>query len=353
MKKVIAILLVIVLAIGLIGCANETPVDDTQDVVDDSGAADTDADESDADESDADESNETDESGDTPQESYKLGVILMSLASGSQAYFQKVFNESSADYGFDVTVYDGTDATVQSNAVRECIAEGADAIIISAADSASLIPALQEAKQADIRVGLIGSTLDIMDETTYDFHTGVDDYFAGKASSEAFLAQFPDGANVVEIGGKAGTSPATKRHDGFTEGLEGSGINVLEYQACSDWNANEAMGIMENMIVKYGDEIEGVYVHWDNAATTVIQALQAQNMNDIFVVGVDGCRAGFDQVKDGTQAVTIMQSLDARALKSLEVMQKALKGEAFDEMNMLDWNIVTIDNIDDFIYPEW
>jgi ribose transport system substrate-binding protein len=56
------------------------------------------------------------------------------------------------------------------------------------------------------------------------------------------------------------------------------------------------MNIMDDFIVKYGDQIQGVFCHWDNGATGVIGALKNANMTDVFVVGVDGCRAGFDQV---------------------------------------------------------
>ena len=342
MKKTLAILLVLVLAIGLIGCGTDTVEDTEEDVVEESNVVE-----------DAEESEVVEDAEDATEETYKLGVILQTLANESQAYWQILFNELSADYGFDVTIYDGTDATVQCDAIRDNIAQDVDAILICVTDSSAVVPALTEAKQAGLVIGLLNTTIDVMDGTAHDFYVGVDDVLAGEAAASAFIANFPDGANVVEIGGGIGSSPATNRHDGFTSGLEGSNINVLEYQACESWIANQAMGIMENMIVKYGDEIEGVYVHWDNGATTVLQALEAAEMSDIFVVGVDGCRAGFDQVRDGTQAVTIMQNFDKLIPEALKITKNAVTGEAFDAENILDWEIISIDNIDDFNYPQW
>ncbi len=64
---------------------------------------------------------------------------------------------------------------------------------------------------------------------------------------------------------------------------------------------------MENMIVKHGKEIQGVFVHWDNGATGVIQAAKAAGISDLFIVGVDGNRAGYVQVKNGEQSVSIAQ----------------------------------------------
>lgn len=346
MKKTLAFLLGLILIIGLMGCSSTA---DTQDQTSESASVESAESTESAAESSSEEASEAASTGET----YKLGVVLQSIANESQAYWQILFNEFSADYGFDVTIYDGTDATVQTTAVRDCIAQEDDVILICATDTSAVVPALQEAKQAGIIVGLINATIDPMDETDYDFYVGVDDVLGGQAAAEAFIKQFPDGANVVEIGGGAGSSPAINRHDGFVQGLEGSNINVLEYEACSDWIANEAMGIMENMIVKYGDEIDGVYVQWDNGATTAIQALQAADMNDVYVVAVDGCSAGFDQVKDGTQAVTVMQNFDKMIPQALADAQKAVTGQEYTQNDILDWEIVTIDNIDDFQYPQW
>ncbi len=284
----------------------------------------------------------------------KLGAIVQNSANESQAYWQKLFTKHAADYGFKCTQYDGKgDATVQSAAVRDCIAQEMDAILICTCDQAAVTPALTEAVSAGVVVGLLNATITPMGKENYTFYVGVDDVLAGQAAGKAFIEHFPNGAKIVEIGGGAGSSPALNRHDGFAQGIAGSNIEVIEYQACSDWIANEAMGIMENMIVKYGDQIEGVFCHWDNGATTIIQALQAANMNDVYIIGVDGCRAGFDQVRDGTQAVTIMQNFDKMIPQAIEDAMKAVKGESFPNPDLVEWDVVTIDNIDDFLYPQW
>ena len=57
------------------------------------------------------------------------------------------------------------------------------------------------------------------------------------------------------------------------------------------------------------------FCHWDNGAAGVIQALENAGMKDVYLVAVDGCRAGFKQVLDGKQSITIAQSFENIAKK--------------------------------------
>ena len=149
-----------------------------------------------------------------------------------------------------------------------------------------------------------------------DFFVGVNDNEAGESAAQAFLDAFPNGAKIVEIGGQAGHDTQIKLMMDLMKKIQGTNIEVIAYQATSAWSTAEAMAIMEDFIVKYGDEIRWCFRHWDNGATGVIEAIKAANLNkDIYIVAVDGCRAGFDQVKDGTQAVTVMQDFEPRQLK--------------------------------------
>ena len=76
-------------------------------------------------------------------------------------------------------------------------------------------------------------------------------------------------------------------------------------------------------------------------------------MSDVFVVAVDGCRAGYDQVKAGTQAVCIGQSFTNMAIKTLENARAALTGGNYEAVNFIPLDVVTPDNVNTLPYPEW
>jgi ribose transport system substrate-binding protein len=285
---------------------------------------------------------------------YRIAFLPGSMANESQAYSARQFQKLGPEMGFEVAILDGrADAQVQAQAVNNCVAQKFDAIFVNPNDINGIVPSLTAAKKAGVIVGLFSSDLPANFASSRDIFVGVNDNEAGETAAQSFINRFPDGADIVEIGGQSGHDAANKRHDGFNEVIKRSNINVLDYKACSAWDTNEAMVIMEDMITKYGSKIQGVFCHWDNGATGVIEAAKAAGLSDLFIVAVDGCRAGFDQVKAGAQSSTIMQNFTTQVKVSLEVTQKALKKEPFTAVNLVPLDDVNKSNIDRFEYPEW
>ena len=346
MKKMIALLLATAMVGSLAACGSGSS--DTTTEPESSTEASTQTDSTDA----AEETtgDDTAASGDA----IKIGWIVQDMANESQSYSCRIAEEQAAQLGLDFTYYDQAgDAQKATDAISTCIAQGMDAIIINPADPQAVVPALMEAKDAGIVVGLFSSDLSEENQQYRDFFCGTNDTMAGEEAAQAVIDAFPDGCNVVEIGGQSGHDAQVKRHDGFEKGLEGSNITVLDSQNCDAWATEDAMAIMEDFIVKYGDQIDAVFCHWDNGATGVINALQNANMEDVYIMAVDGCAAGYDQVKAGTQAVCIGQSFSNMVAKSLECAQAAVNGESYEEINWIPLDIVTADNVDSLPYPEW
>ena len=102
---------------------------------------------------------------------------------------------------------------------------------------------------------------------------------------------------------------------------------------------------MENMIVKYGKEIQGVFVHWDNGATGVIQAAKAANLYGLFIVGVDGNRAGYVQVKSGDQSVSIAQDFVLMTKTDLGLAKDVLAGKKVQPINWVPLVVVDKDSV--------
>jgi len=293
-------------------------------------------------------------SSDASGKTYKVAFLPGDMANESQAYSAKQFEKFGPEYGFEVTILDGQgDAQVQAQTVSNCIAQGMDALFINPNDVNGIAPSLKEAKDAGLIVALFSSDLPTEFADFRHIFVGVNDNMAGETAGKAFMDHFPDGATIVEVGGQAGHDAQIKRHDGFDAAIKDSNIEVLGSQSASTWSTSDAMAITEDFIVKYGDQIQGVFCHWDNGATGVIGALKAAGMDDVYLIAVDGCRAGFDQVKSGEQSVTIMQNFSTMSKKTLEVVKAALEGQDYEAINYVPLDAVSIDNIDQFEYPEW
>ena len=299
------------------------------------------------------ESMESEKMDDMKSGDEDLLVFIADTTNESQGYSAKQFEKYGSDYGFRIKIMsDEGDAQKQSTAVGNAVTAGASVIYVNPCDINAIIPALQSARDAGVKIGLYSSDLAEEDASVRDFFVGANDDDAGKFAADAFNEHFPDGAKIVEVMGQTGHDAQIKRHSGFDK-YKNDNIDVIDSKGVTQWATAEALAIMEDFIVKYGDEIEGVFCHWDNGATGVLEALKAAGMNDVYVVAVDGCKAGFDQVEAGEQSVTIMQNFVTMAQKAMDVARNAIDGKDFDAINYIDFDVVSKDNIMDFEVPEW
>ena len=284
-----------------------------------------------------------------------LAFLPGTLSNESQAYAAKMFQKHGEEYGFDILILDSpnADAQIQAQNVNNCIAQGVDVIAVNPNDVNAIVPSLMEAKEAGVIVCLFSSDLPVQFTQIRDIFCGVDDTMAGEVAAQAFIDKFPDGAKIVEIGGQAGHDAQIKRYQGFHKVIDKSNIKVLASQNCDAWATNDAMTRMEDFIVKFGDDIQGVFCHWDNGAAGVIQALENAGMKDVYLVAVDGCRAGFKQVLDGKQSITIAQSFENIAKKTLECAQQKLNGEEIVAVNFIPLDTIGKNNINNYDMPEW
>ena len=284
----------------------------------------------------------------------KAVFVISNRANESQAFAAKQFEKYGSEFGFDLQTFDAKgDTMAESQIVTNAIAQKAKVIFVNPNDINAIVPALMKAKQAGMIVGMFSSDLSPANQKYRDFFAGVNDTMAGEQAAAAFMKHFPNGAKIVEIGGQAGHDAQIKRHDGFNKAIKGSKIQVMDYKACTQWSTAEALAIMENDIVKYGKDIQGVFVHWDNGATGVIQAAKAAGLSGLFIVGVDGNRAGYVQVKNGDQAVSIAQDFVLMTKTDLGLARDVLSGKKVQQINWVPLAVIDKDSVNTFEPPEW
>ncbi len=286
----------------------------------------------------------------------KAAFVISNAANESQAFSSKQFLKFGSQFGFDMYTFDAKgDTQAESQIVTNCIAQRFKVIFLNPNDISAIVPAIIKAKAAGMIVGMFSSDLAPENQKYRDFYAGVNDTMAGQQAAQAFKKHFPDGAKIVEIGGQAGHDAQIKRHDGFNgpQGIKGSNIQVLDYKACQQWATDQAQAIMEDDIVKYGNDIQGVFVHWDNGATGVIQAAKAAGITGLYIVGVDGNRAGYYQVQSGDQAVSIAQDFVLMTKTDLGLARDVLAGKKVKQINYVPLFVVDKSSIASFDPPEW
>jgi ABC-type sugar transport system substrate-binding protein len=285
-------------------------------------------------------------------------AFIAQMQNPSQAFSWKMYQKNADKYGFKVINLDNKgDVQTQTAAINDAVAQKVAAIAINPVDEAGYVPATKAAIAAGVVVclSMVPAADSAKDGSTCS--VSVDDILGGKTAAEAIMKAFPNGATGVEIGGQAGHVAANNRHTGFTEGIKGKNINVLDYKNPSAWDTAQAQAIAEDMITKYGEKIQFIFCHWDNGATGVINALKAVNKdwaNKVMIIGVDGNKTGFAQVESWPNYISIAQNAETITSKVMEQSMLWIKKDASAvKENIIPFDIIDKTTIKNFTAPEW
>ncbi|SMH41795.1 mannose-binding protein /fructose-binding protein /ribose-binding protein [Mesorhizobium australicum] len=259
----------------------------------------------------------------------------------------------AAEIGVDLKSYAGKidgDSESQVAAIETCIADGAKGILITASDTAGIVPAVKKARDAGILVIALDTPLEPADAADATFAT--DNLLAGELIGKWAAATLGDKAKDAKVAflDLTPSQPTVDvlRDQGF---MKGFGIDVKDINKIGDeddprivghdvTNGNEEGGrkAMENLLQK-DPGINVVHTINEPAAAGAYEALKAVGMEKgVLIVSVDGGCPGVKNVEAGIIGATsqqyplLMASLGVEAIKKFAETgekPKPTEGKAF------------------------
>ncbi|MFT6424691.1 MAG: D-xylose transport system substrate-binding protein [Celeribacter sp.] len=219
----------------------------------------------------------------------------------------------------------------QLSDVESLIAQGADALIILAQDSAAIGPAVDAADAEGIPV--VG--YDRLIEDSRAFYLTFDNIEVGRMQARAVFAAQPTG-NYVMIKGSPTDPNADFLRGGqqeiLQEAIDSGAITIVDEAYTDGWLPANAQRNMEQILTVNDNMVDAVVASNDGTAGGVVAALTAQGMEGLPVSGQDGDHAALNRVALGTQTVSVWK--DARELgRAAGEIAIALAG---DDMAMVD-----------------
>ncbi|KQZ16443.1 sugar ABC transporter [Mesorhizobium sp. Root552] len=240
------------------------------------------------------------------------------------------------ELGVDLKSYAGKidgDSESQVAAIESCIADGAKGILLTASDTAGIVPAVKKARDAGILVIALDTPLEPADAADATFAT--DNLLAGELIGKWAAATLGDAAKDAKIAflDLTPSQPTVDvlRDQGF---MKGFGIDTKDINRIGDeddarivghdvTNGNEEGGrkAMENLLQK-DPAINVVHTINEPAAAGAYEALKAVGMEkNVLIVSVDGGCPGVKNVEAGIIGATsqqyplLMASLGIEAIK--------------------------------------
>jgi ribose transport system substrate-binding protein len=269
-------------------------------------------------------------------------TLGLSLSTLNNPFFVTLRDGAQAmadDLGVTLVVVDSQDDPAREAAnIEDLIAQGVDAILINPTDGDAIIPSIEAANAAGIPVFTIDRGANGGEVVS---HIASDNKAGGALAAEFMCQQLPDGGNVVELEGIAGTSAARDRGAGFNEYLANAcpGLTVVARQT-ANFNRAEGLTVFENILQAQPD-IKGVFAHNDEMILGAIEAAAAASRDGILFVGFDAVDDAVAAVEAGTLGATVAQQPGLMGSLGVETAVNFLGGAAVESSIPVALSLVT------------
>jgi D-xylose transport system substrate-binding protein len=220
--------------------------------------------------------------------------------------------------GINMIDADAQSSVEKQNAdIENLITRGIDYLIVVAADTEAVIPAVQAALDEGIPV----MGYDRLIELEGVAYTSFDNVEVGRIQARVVFASQPTG-NYVFIKGNPADPNAHFVHGGQLEilqaAIDSGDIKIVGDQFTDGWVPGTAQSNMENILTAADNNVDAVVVSNDGMAGGVVAALTAVGLEGIPVSGQDGDFAALNRVAKGTQSVSVWKDVRALASTSAE-----------------------------------
>jgi ribose transport system substrate-binding protein len=275
---------------------------------------------------------------------YRIAVILKAL---TNQYWQGIETgaKAAADkYGVDITVQAASSEAAQTEQLtiaQTLLGQKYDAYVVAPESTSNLTPALRQMQSQDAPIvnvddARVGATV----------YTGPDHELDGRQAAEELSKLFPQGGEVAQIEGQAGSSAAILRIKGFKEGVDKSGNLKMVASVPGDWDPDKAYAATQQVITQHPD-LKGIYANNDTMAIGVAKAVQASGKN-IEVIGTDGVPEAVAGVRNGSMAATVSPLPFYEGFWAVESAVRLLQGQKVPAWVVAPAQLITKDNVDQF-----
>ncbi|MBQ9061331.1 MAG: sugar ABC transporter substrate-binding protein [Eubacterium sp.] len=241
-----------------------------------------------------------------------------------------------------------TDVEKQVQMVENAVVKGFDAIILSAADSTSLLPSIVKANNAGIPVVLVNDTID-MDELEkqggkVETYVGISQYDAA-AQAGVYAAENIEDGKICYLEGVPGVKALDDRLAGFQDQAPDFETVASQTAKC---DRNEAYNVMQN-VLNANPDVNVVWAVNAEMGQGAIQAIdQMKKTGSISVFDFDASSDDLAAIEAGTLAGTVAQYPNKQAEAAIQACLDVLDGKTLEEHTETPSLLVTAENLDEY-----
>jgi ribose transport system substrate-binding protein len=267
--------------------------------------------------------------------------FFVQIAHGAQAAAKKInpsvkFQSESSNY----------DVNNQTNQMDNFVANGANLILLNAADSKGLAPAVLRAKAAGVTVVAV----DVGAEGGVDATVTSNNKQAGQLDGKLVVDRLKGKGQIVIVNGPPVTA-VTDRVAGFLEEIKKSpDIKILSQDQNAGGSRDGGLRVMTDLLTAF-PKIDAVFAINDPTAIGCDLAAKQAQRKDFFIVGVDGAPDVVPSLKDKDSLIVASAAQDPYAMagKAVEIGYDCMSGKKpAQELTLIPVDLITKDNVDQY-----
>ena len=231
--------------------------------------------------------------------------------------------------------------------MRDLIAKGCDAIIITAASPDELSPVCEEAMAAGIKVISFDNYVTTDNVTA---KVGIDEVEFGRCGAQWLADELGGKGNIIILNGIAGSGVNKMRSDGAMSVFDNYPDIKILGQANAGWDYSEAKPAVENFLAEY-PQIDGV---WSQGGAMTQAALDAFAAASRPLVPMSGeannglLKAWKLNLQNGFNSIAPCSPTSMSA-DALDTAIKALDGKLVQLHTIITLPVITSDTLDDYV----
>lgn len=301
--------------------------------------------------------NESTQSESTNKDAYVIGYDSYFVGNTWSAQLQAEF-EAAADRHKDqisdvVMTQSDNDAQKQISNLQTMIARNVDAIIVTPISPDGIVPVINQAMDAGIKVILNGSAANTDNYTSY---VNVDDEAFGAAGAQWLVDKLGGQGDIIAINGIDGIPTSDIRWQGAKKVFDANpGIHIVD-TVDGEWDQATTKTAMTSVLAAH-PKVNGIWSQGGSMTLGAIEAYEAAGLPLVPMTGEDNngllkkwaalIAAGdtaFDCI--GVAKPTYIAS------DSLDQALAALSGGDVTKSDLLEPATITADNLNDFVRPD-
>ncbi len=241
-----------------------------------------------------------------------------------------------------------SDREMQINLVQDFIAQRVDGICLAPLDSQALIPVVREAAAAQIPTLIFDSGLD--DAQGIISFIATDNYHGGQIAGRHLAELLGGKGRVIVLRYTVGSQSSEQREQGCLDVLkkEFPAIEILSSSEYAGDTADKALVKAQQLLLTFGDRLDGVFAPSQHVSTGLLRALEEQNLaGKVKFIGFDAGPELVVALRAKKMHGIVLQDPVRMAELAVTTMAAHIRGEKIEPRIATGETLATPENMDE------